>query len=134
MGEQAIYDSDGVLRILNLPGGWQVQENSGNRALGGASGSFVIAGSGEMGMAVWGYRLHSRKGMLALATHCRIYLDDLAATPTPNVALTIWMERPCTGAVETFPLGRFDLIAEGNMRPANSCDCSVLMRSELRRS
>ena len=134
MGKQVVHDFDGVIRILTLPDGWQVQEPSGNRAIGGGQGSFVLAGSTSLGVGVWGYRLPSRTGWLALATHRRIFLNEIARSPTPRVHVDILLDRPCTGAVETYNLDQFDLIAESNMRPASSCDCSVLMRSELGRS
>lgn len=133
MSRLTLHKVDGLPRVLDLPDGWVPQEPSGNRSLGGGQMSFVIAGSVYLGLAVWGYRLPARTGWLSLATHCHMFLDDIARSESPDELVSMVLEAPCAGAVGTYNTDRLDVVVETNMRPSDHCPCTRLMRTECRR-
>lgn len=122
-----LHAVQGVLRFINLPPGWVLQDSSPHRSLGGGEGSFVVAATDQKA-AYMGYLLPARSGWVSLAVHLTIFLDDLISNPTPRVALDIWLEKPCEAQTLSINEKHLMLVSEINMRPGDACDCSRIKR------
>lgn len=129
MGERVLREVQGVLRVLDLPPGWVVQDPTAYRSLGGGQGSFVMAVVG-LDIAYWGYRLPARQGWLSLATHVTINLHEVGASPVPRVWLDIALEKPCEAKTITLNDRQLSMVSESNIRPGDSCDCATTLRVE----